>query len=54
MRVMFNAQLWFTYLKNGNKHYSVLGVEIEEDRFDPTVKIYSLVLFGLAISIGGV
>ena len=50
LRVQLAWELWYKTLANGNRHYTVFGIEMERDEQDPSIEVWTLVILGLTIS----
>ncbi|WP_407306558.1 hypothetical protein [Acinetobacter sp.] len=53
LRIALAKELWYqTLQKNDAKLFKVFSINIEQDRDDPSLKIYSLTILGFMIEVG--
>jgi hypothetical protein len=52
LRFALAKELWYqTLQKNGAKLFKVFGIDVEQDKEDPTLKLYSFVFLGFLVSV---
>lgn len=52
LRVALAKELWHVTLATGTRHYKVFCLNVEVDKDDPALRLYSLTVLGLIVAFG--